>query len=173
MCARARCLRAAASARSGPSSGSSPLNSPKLEIQLKAEVQELLALAESTDQADVPYGIDLPAEIRRREDRLAAMAEAKARIAGLAGERNTPPDDGASSEDESRKSALCAAQANGRTAPGKPKIRPKNRQNDPAVQLITVRPTQVRRAATVLPVRQPPTRNARSSAAASARRCSR
>ena len=42
-------------------------------------MQELLALAESTDQADVPDGIDLPAEIRRREDRLAAMAEAKVR----------------------------------------------------------------------------------------------
>ena len=38
----------------------------KLETQLQAEVQELLALAEKTDQADVPDGIDLPAEIRRR-----------------------------------------------------------------------------------------------------------
>ena len=59
----------------------------KLEIQLKAEVQELLALAENTDQADVPDGVDLPAEIRRREDRLAAMAEAKAKIAARAEER--------------------------------------------------------------------------------------
>ena len=47
-------------------------------------MQELLALAEKTDQADVPDGIDLPAEIRRREDRLAAMAEAKAKIAARA-----------------------------------------------------------------------------------------
>ena len=59
----------------------------KLETQLKAEVQELLALAEKTDQADVPDGIDLPAEIRRREDRLAVMAEAKAKIAARAEER--------------------------------------------------------------------------------------
>ena len=59
----------------------------KLETQLKAEVQELLALAESIDQADVPDGIDLPAEIRRREDRLAAMADAKAKIAARAEER--------------------------------------------------------------------------------------
>ena len=59
----------------------------KLEVQLKAEVQELLAWAESTDQADVPDGIDLPAEIRRREDRLAAMADAKAKIAARAEER--------------------------------------------------------------------------------------
>ena len=48
----------------------------KIEAQLKAEVQELLTLAEKADQADVPEGVDLPAEIRRREDRLAAMAEA-------------------------------------------------------------------------------------------------
>ena len=59
----------------------------KLETQLKAEVQELLALAEKTDQADVPDGIDLPVEIRRREDRLAVMAEAKAKIAARAEER--------------------------------------------------------------------------------------
>ena len=59
----------------------------KLETQLQAEVQELLALAEKTDQADVPDGIDLPAEIRRREDRLATMAEAKAKIAARAEER--------------------------------------------------------------------------------------
>jgi hypothetical protein len=59
----------------------------KLEVHLQAEVQELLALAEKADQADVPDGIDLPAEIRRREDRLAAMAEAKAKIAARAEER--------------------------------------------------------------------------------------
>ena len=59
----------------------------KLEAHLKAEVQELLALAESADQSAVPDGIDLPAEIRRREDRLAAMAEAKAKIAARAEER--------------------------------------------------------------------------------------
>ncbi len=58
----------------------------KLEVHLQAEVQELLALAEKADQADVPDGIDLPAEIRRREDRLAAMAEAKAKIAARAEE---------------------------------------------------------------------------------------
>lgn len=52
----------------------------KIEAQLKAEVQELLALAEQADQADVPDGVNLPAEIKRREDRLSAMAEAKAKI---------------------------------------------------------------------------------------------
>lgn len=51
-----------------------------LESQLKAEVQELLALAESADQTELPDGIDLPDEIKRRQDRLAAMDAAKAKI---------------------------------------------------------------------------------------------
>lgn len=51
-----------------------------LERQLKTEVQELLALAESADQTELPDGIDLPDEIKRRQDRLVAMAAAKARI---------------------------------------------------------------------------------------------
>ena len=59
----------------------------KLEVQLKAEVQELLALAEQADQADVPDGVSLPEEIKRREDRLAIMAEAKRKIAARAEER--------------------------------------------------------------------------------------
>jgi transposase len=59
----------------------------KLEVQLKAEVQELLLLAEQADQADIPDGMSLPEEIKRREDRLAAMALAKAKIAARAKER--------------------------------------------------------------------------------------
>src|SRR5271168_3046112 len=59
----------------------------KLEVQLKAEVQELLALAEQADQADVPDGVSLPEEIKRREDRLAVMAAAKCKIAARAEER--------------------------------------------------------------------------------------
>ncbi|MEC5218859.1 transposase [Actimicrobium sp. GrIS 1.19] len=59
----------------------------KLEVQLKAEVQELLALAEKADQADVPDGVSLPEEIKRREDRLAVMADAKRKIATRAQER--------------------------------------------------------------------------------------
>ena len=59
----------------------------RIETQLKAEVQELLALAEQADRADVPDGVSLPAEIKRREDRLSAMAEAKAKIEARAKER--------------------------------------------------------------------------------------
>ena len=59
----------------------------KLEVQLKAEVQDLLAQAEKADQADLPDGIDLPEEIKRRQDRLAAMEQAKAKIEARAKER--------------------------------------------------------------------------------------
>ncbi|MBK5915557.1 IS1182 family transposase [Rhodocyclus purpureus] len=59
----------------------------KIEAQLKAEVQELLKLAEQADRADVPDGVNLPAEIARREDRLKAMAAAKAKIEARAKER--------------------------------------------------------------------------------------
>ena len=43
----------------------------KIEAQLRQEVQTLLALAEKTDRASVPDGMDVPAEgeIARREDR--------------------------------------------------------------------------------------------------------
>ena len=59
----------------------------KLEAQLEAEVAELFALAESADQAAIPDGVSLPDEIKRREDRLAVMATAKAKIAERAKER--------------------------------------------------------------------------------------
>ena len=59
----------------------------KLQVHLKAEVQELLALAEQADSARIPDGMNLPEEIKRREDRLNAMAVAKATIAARAAER--------------------------------------------------------------------------------------
>lgn len=59
----------------------------KIEAQMKAEVQELLELAEAADQSSVPDGVKLPDEIKRREDRLAAIAVAKAKIEARAKER--------------------------------------------------------------------------------------
>jgi transposase len=59
----------------------------KLEEQLKVEVQELLALAEQADTANIPDGMSLPKELKLRQDRLAAMAAAKAKIAARAAER--------------------------------------------------------------------------------------
>jgi len=52
----------------------------KIEKQLKAEVEELFHKAEEADHADIPDGMDIPAELARREERLAAIAVAKAEI---------------------------------------------------------------------------------------------
>ena len=59
----------------------------KIEVQLRQEVQTLLALAEKSDRDAKPDGMDVPAEIARREDRLSAIAQAKAKIEQRAAER--------------------------------------------------------------------------------------
>jgi transposase len=59
----------------------------QIEAQLKAEVAELLALAEAADQAEVPDGMSVPQELARREERLARLAEAKTTIEARARER--------------------------------------------------------------------------------------
>jgi transposase/IS5 family transposase len=60
----------------------------KIEKQLRAEVKRLLQLAEEADAADIPDGMSLPDELSRREDRLAAIAKAKAEIKQRAAERD-------------------------------------------------------------------------------------
>ncbi len=59
----------------------------RLERQLKKEVTALLDKAEVADRANIPDGMDLPEEITRREKRLKAIADAKAKIAQRAEER--------------------------------------------------------------------------------------
>ena len=59
----------------------------KIEKKLKREVQQLLELAERADAADIPDGMSIPEELERRETRLAAIAEAKAKIQAPVEER--------------------------------------------------------------------------------------
>lgn len=59
----------------------------QLEAQLKAEVEALLRQAEEADRSDLPDGLDIPAELARREERLSAIARAKAEIERRAAER--------------------------------------------------------------------------------------
>ncbi len=59
----------------------------ELEQQLKAEVARLMAMAAAADAA-VPEGMDIPEELKRREDRLKAIAEAKAKLEARAAERH-------------------------------------------------------------------------------------
>ena len=55
-------------------------NANQLEIQLKAEVEELLRLAEEADNSERPDGLDIPKELSRREKRLNAITRAKEEI---------------------------------------------------------------------------------------------
>ena len=59
----------------------------KIEKQLQREVKQLLRLAEQADADDIPDGMSIPEELERRETRLAAIAEAKAKIEARADER--------------------------------------------------------------------------------------
>lgn len=59
----------------------------KIEAQLRQEVADLLTLAEQADQADLPDELVIPAELERRETRLAAIARAKTEIEARAAER--------------------------------------------------------------------------------------
>jgi transposase len=59
----------------------------KIEQQLREEVRQLMALAESEDRKKVPDGMDVPQEIARRHERLAALDEAKRKLEERARER--------------------------------------------------------------------------------------
>jgi transposase/IS5 family transposase len=93
----------------------------KIEAHLKAEVQELLALAEAADQSSVPDGVSLPDEIKRREDRLVAIATAKAKIEARAKERYEQEQ----AEHEAKLAARAKKEAEtGKKPGGKPPIPP-------------------------------------------------
>ncbi len=102
----------------------------KIEAHLKAEVQELLALAAAADQSVVPDGVSIPEEITRREDRLAAIAAAKVKIEARAQERFA----GEKAEYEAKMSARVAKEAKtGKKPRGKEPEPPEPgpRANDP------------------------------------------
>ena len=89
----------------------------KIEAQLKAEVAELLARAEAADAADVPDGMSIPDELARREERLAKLAEARAKIEARAKERFERE----KAEHEAKLAAREAkAEATGKKSGGKP-----------------------------------------------------
>lgn len=93
----------------------------KIEAQLRAEVAELVAKAEVADQADVPDGMSVPAELARREQRLAAIARAKATIEARAKERHAREQ----AEYEARLKARAAkTAATGRKPVGRPPAAP-------------------------------------------------
>jgi IS5 family transposase len=60
----------------------------ELEQQLNQEVARLMAMAEEADTTEVPDGMDIPSELAQREQRLKAIAEAKAKLEARAAERH-------------------------------------------------------------------------------------
>ena len=88
----------------------------RLEQQLQAEVQTLLARAEAAAGPGSP-DLDLPAELKRREDRLAKIAEVKAEIERRAQGRYAQEQ----AEYEAKRAERAAKeQARGRKLGGKP-----------------------------------------------------
>ncbi len=88
----------------------------KLEKQLRSEVDELLRLAEKTDQEEVPDGMSIPGELARRKDRLATIAKAKTEIEQRAAERYA--------KEQHRYETKASARAEKEKATGKKPWRP-------------------------------------------------
>lgn len=85
----------------------------KAELELKAQIEALLAKAKAADEAEKNEPeLDLPAEIARREDRLAVISAARARLEerqrqadaarGRSADDETPPDAGGKPKKKSR-----------------------------------------------------------------------
>jgi transposase len=93
----------------------------KIEAQLQKEVQALLKLAEEADQSTMPDGMSIPEELKRREDRLEAIAQAKTKIEARAHERFKREQ----AEFESKMTARQAKEkAKGKKSGGKPPTPP-------------------------------------------------
>ena len=65
----------------------------EIKARLRAEVAELMALAEAANAANVPDGMSVPEELARREDRLAVIAAAKAELEARVAERHAREQD--------------------------------------------------------------------------------
>jgi hypothetical protein len=80
---------------------------------LKEEVARLMAMAEAAD-TEVPEGMDIPAELARREQRLKAIAEAKVKLEQRAAERHAAEQ----AEYEAKKEKREAVRASGKSPKG-------------------------------------------------------
>src|SRR6478609_2298425 len=89
----------------------------KIEAQLQAEVADLMAKAEAADQADLPDGFSIPDELARREERLAKLVEARAKIEARANERYER-------EAADHKAKLVAREAKAKATGNKPTGKP-------------------------------------------------
>ena len=86
----------------------------QIEAQLEAEVKELLHRAAAADQEPLPAGLDIPEELTRRTERLAAIRAAKAAIEARAAERDAQ----AQAEHETKLQARAEKEARTGKKPG-------------------------------------------------------
>ncbi len=86
----------------------------RLEAQLQAEVERLMALAEAADEE---AEVDIPAELKRREDRLEAIRAARAEMEARAAARH---EDEEKSWREKMEARSQREKRSGRKSGGKP-----------------------------------------------------
>ena len=104
----------------------------KIEAQLEAEVKQMLARAEAADQEPLPAGLSIPEELKRREDRLAAIRQAKTQIEARAAERDAQEkaDFDAKMKAREDKTARTGKKPGGKPpAPPTPGVRPTDQIN--------------------------------------------
>ena len=104
----------------------------KIEAQLEGEVKELLARAEAADFEPLPEGLSIPEELARREERLAAIRQAKAQIEAAAAERDAreKADFDAKMKAREDKTARTGKKPGGKPpAPPSPGVRPTDQVN--------------------------------------------
>src|SRR6266567_4705066 len=89
----------------------------KIEVQLQAEVADLMAKAEAADQVDLPDGFSIPDELALRDERLRKLAEARAKIEARAQERHAR-------EQAEYEAKLAARQAKEKSSGKKPGGKP-------------------------------------------------
>ena len=95
----------------------------KIEAQLEAEVKEMLARAEAADQEPLPKGLSIPKELARREERLAAIRQAKAQIEARAAERDAQEKADFDAKMKAREEKIART---GKKPGGKPPVPPKS-----------------------------------------------
>jgi hypothetical protein len=99
----------------------------ELETQLRAEVEELFALSEQSEQPEVADGLVVSKEIARRQDRLVRLEEAKAVLEARAKEREAVEQAEYEAKLEQRKQR---ERTTGRSRGGRPPTPPKKGPHD-------------------------------------------
>jgi transposase len=89
----------------------------RLEAQLRQEVKQLMRLGAAADQSSCPEDMDIPEELQRREERLAAIARAKEELKVRAQERFEREQ---AEYEEKLEKREARAKKTGKKPPGKP-----------------------------------------------------